>query len=65
MSVYVSVFLHVPTCAKHLGVSCICHDVYMLSCFSRVRLCVTPWTVTQQGPLSMGFFRQEYWGGQE
>ena len=24
---------------------------------------VTPWTVAQQAPLSMGFSRQEYWGG--
>ena len=23
----------------------------------------TPWTVTQQAPLSMGFPRQEYWSG--
>ena len=25
------------------------------------RLFVTPWTVTHQAPLSMGFSRQEYW----
>ena len=24
---------------------------------------VTPWTVTRQAPLSMGFSRQEYWSG--
>ena len=23
----------------------------------------TPWTVAHQAPLSMGFSRQEYWGG--
>ena len=23
----------------------------------------TPWTVTRQAPLSMGFSRQEYWSG--
>ena len=23
----------------------------------------TPWTVARQAPLSMGFFRQEYWSG--
>ena len=23
----------------------------------------TPWTVTHQAPLSMGFLRQEYWTG--
>ena len=34
-----------------------------LSCFSRVQRFVTPWTVAHQAPLSMGFSRQEYWGG--
>ena len=24
---------------------------------------VTPWTVSHQAPLSMGFSRQEYWNG--
>ena len=24
---------------------------------------VIPWTVAHQAPLSMGFFRQEYWSG--
>ena len=33
----------------------------MLSCFTRVQLFVTPWTVACQAPLSMGFSRQEYW----
>ena len=28
-----------------------------------VRLFATPWTVACQPPLSMGFSRQEYWGG--
>ena len=28
---------------------------------SHVQLCVTPWTVAHQAPLSMGFPRQEYW----
>ena len=35
----------------------------MLSYFSHVRLCVTPWTVTHQVPLSVRFSRQEYWSG--
>ena len=30
---------------------------------SRVRFFATPWTVAQQASLSMGFPRQEYWGG--
>ena len=35
----------------------------LLSCFSRVRLFATPWTVARQAPLSMAFSRQEYWSG--
>ena len=30
---------------------------------SRVRLFATPWTAAYQAPPSMGFSRQEYWGG--
>ena len=33
----------------------------VLSHFSRVWLYVALWTVAFQAPLSMGFFRQEYW----
>ena len=29
--------------------------------FSHVRLCVTPWTIACQAPMSTGFSRQEYW----
>ena len=35
----------------------------MPSCFSRVRLFATLWTIACQAPLSMGFSRQEYWSG--
>ena len=35
----------------------------MLSRFSHVQLCATPWTAAHQAPLSMGFSRQEYWSG--
>ena len=38
---------------------CVC----VLSCFSRVWLIVTLWTVARQAPLSVGFSRQEYWSG--
>ena len=31
----------------------------LLSCFGRVRLCVTPQTAAHQAPLSLGFSRQE------
>ena len=30
---------------------------------SRVRLYGTPWTVAHQGPLSVGYSREEYWSG--
>ena len=30
---------------------------------SHVQLLATPWTAAHQAPLSMGFFRQEYWSG--
>ena len=35
----------------------------LLSRFSRVRLCATPETAAHQGPLSLGFSRQEHWSG--
>ena len=35
----------------------------LLSRFSRVRLCATPWTAAHQAPPSMGFSRQEHWSG--
>ena len=34
----------------------------VLSCFSRVQLFVTLWTIAQT-PLSMGFSRHKYWSG--
>ena len=35
----------------------------LLSRFSRVRLCATPWTAAYQASLSMGLSRQEHWSG--
>ena len=35
----------------------------VLSHFSHVRLCVTPWTVAHRAPLSTGLSRQPYWIG--
>ena len=35
----------------------------LLSRFSRVRLCETPWTAAYQASPSMGFSRQEHWSG--
>ena len=34
-----------------------------LSTDEHIQVYVTPWTVACQAPLSMGFFRQEYWSG--
>ena len=35
----------------------------LLSRFSCVRLCVTPWMAAHQAPPSLGFSRQELWSG--
>ena len=35
----------------------------ILSRFSRVQLCATPWTVAHQASLPMEFSRQEDWSG--
>ena len=35
----------------------------LLSHFSCVQLCVTPQRAAHQGPLSLGFSRQEHWSG--
>ena len=45
----------VPSCTNR--VNC------MLSRFSHVQLCATPWTVAHKAPLSIGFSRQDYWSG--
>ena len=44
----------------YLSVSFMCWKCWSLSC---ARLFVTSWTVAHQAPLSVGFSRQEYWGG--
>ena len=35
----------------------------MLSRFSCIRLCATPWTAAHQAPLCIEVSRQEYWSG--
>ena len=42
---------------------CILTPACMLNCFSRVQLFATLWTAAHQALLSVGFSRQEYWGG--
>ena len=39
------------------------NTLLLLSCFSRVRCCATPQTAAHQAPPSLGFSRQEHWGG--
>ena len=41
----------------------LCMCCALLSHFSHIQLFATPWTVTHQAPLSMGFSRLEYWSG--
>ena len=43
--------------------SAVATELEKLSCFSRVRLCVTPQTAAHQAPPSLGFSRQEHWSG--
>ena len=38
-------------------------QLLLLSRFSHVRLCVTPWMAAHQAPQSLGFSRQEHWSG--
>ena len=38
-----------------------CDYMYVLCCFSHVRLFGTLWTIAHQAPLSIGLHRQEYW----
>ena len=51
---------------------CVCMYVCMYVCVCvcvrahmprRVQLFLAPWTVAHQAPLSMGFFKQEYYSG--
>ena len=57
-------FIYSPTLTRWTFVCKVMSLLFnMLSCFSRIRLCATPWTAAYQVPLSMGFSRQEYWSG--
>ena len=44
-------------------VQCLQLLLLLLSHFSRVRLCATPYTAAHQGPPSLGFSREEHWSG--
>ena len=63
MSLYVSMKTHIAHCV-HRQISI---EIYLHACtlshFSHVWLFLTLWTVAHQAPLSLGFSRQEHWGG--
>ena len=48
---------------KALAYTQVVKNTICVYALSDVWLFVTPWTVTHQPPLSMGFSRQEYWSG--
>ena len=51
-------FLPIPSISSFSILLC---SMLLLSHFSRVRLCATPYTAAHQAPPSLGFSRQEYW----
>ena len=51
------IFYHWATREVHIEV------LLLLSRFSNVRLCATPWTAAHQAPQSLGCSRQEHWSG--
>ena len=59
--VSISSFNSVDVCFMYL--SALLLLLLLLSRFSRVQLCATPWTAAHQAPPSLGFSRQEHWSG--
>ena len=57
-------FYEARSVEKHQGLlpSLLCL-LLLLSRFSHVRLCATPWMAAHQAPPSLGFSRQEHWSG--
>ena len=55
--------LGLPYPSNQVTVTCGLILMRKVKLLSRVRFFVTPWIVAHQAPLSMGFSRQEYWGG--
>ena len=73
-SILISIYLYIyiyksPQIGRKCFISLIMRELQikimllLLSHFSHVQLCVTPWTAAHQAPPSMGFSRQEYWSG--
>ena len=48
---------------KSFWMHCVTNGLANVKSLSRVWLFATLWTVAHQAPLSIGFSRQEYWGG--
>ena len=46
-----------------MGINTMLLPLLLLSPFSRVRLCATPYMAAHQAPPSLGFSRQEHWSG--
>ena len=49
----------------YIDIDIITDNIYacVLSHFRVVHVITTPWTIVHQAPLSMEFYRQEYWSG--
>ena len=58
---YMYIYGWVPLPSTLNGDNVVCMCVWPCSVVSNSL--VTPWTLACQAPLSMGFFRQEYWSG--
>ena len=68
VSHWLSLFEQMPSCSSWLNsyLPLICVIILLLlllNRFSRVWLCVTPYTAAHQAPPSPGFSRQEHWSG--
>ena len=49
---------------SHIGISQVLFKAFLTTqSFGHVQLFLNPWPVACQAPLSMEFFRQEYWSG--
>ena len=47
----------------YIGIATVENSMLLLSRFSHIQLCATPWTAAYQASPSMGFSRQEHWSG--
>ena len=54
---YLHIYTYIPIVILFYMCVCVC----VWSWFSSVQLFVTPWTISHQVPLSLGFSRQKYW----